>query len=389
MAAASSAAEKARPLPHYALPNFSVVLPTYSNHESDVISQAFRVGNFVTLHDLPHEMRPGQVSRGRFQKILDNRQPVEEGAEKVVFRKPKTFSEFEYMPSPYSIVDDLKRDERLRSEAAMAAAGHPSVWRSAGNTATLPHEDSFGGESPFYRDPDPYERADDEALRWKWLQDAQILAEPFKPSGAPPPTPATAPPRHRRAIHPLISPASPSLAGRVKGQMNEASTEMPNRQQLPHIVDALRKAVHDDWEEYNFLVCATDDEHVVIRFEMATLESEPGLVSYMNVFSRTSSIVSEWRLKKVVEDWNVTPGDGHLYFTFRPPWISAPVLDTYYSLHPEERVYQDKRVKSSLRAQAGGDGAAATDPDAFGYGGTASDDASATGAGLSMRPELT
>ena len=61
--------------------------------------------------------------------------------------------------------------------------------------------------------------------------------------------------------------------------MNEASTEMPNRQQLPHIVDALRKAVHDDWEEYNFLVCATDDEHVVIRFEMATLESEPGLVS--------------------------------------------------------------------------------------------------------------
>ena len=119
--------------------------------------------------------------------------------------------------------------------------------------------------------------------------------------------------------------------------MNEASTEMPNRQQLPHIVDALRKAVHDDWEEYNFLVCATDDEHVVIRFEMATLESEPGLVSYMNVFSRTSSIVSEWRLKKVVEDWNVTPGDGHLYFTFRPPWVRAHPSDTFYTLHPEER----------------------------------------------------
>ena len=208
----AASSEKARPLPHYALPNFSVVLPTYSNHESDVISQAFRVGNFVTLHDLPHEMRPGQVSRGRFQKILDNRQPVEEGAEKVVFRKPKTFSEFEYMPSPYSIVDDLKRDERLRSEAAMAAAGHPSVWRSAGNTATLPHEDSFGGESPFYRDPDPYERADDEALRWKWLQDAQILAEPFKPSGAPA-ADARARLTHRHAAHPLVSPASPPSQG--------------------------------------------------------------------------------------------------------------------------------------------------------------------------------
>lgn len=48
---------------------------------------------------------------------------------------------------------------------------------------------------------------------------------------------------------------------------------------------------------------------------------------------------------QVVEDWNVTPGDGHLYFTFRPPWVSVRVTDTFFSLHPEQRVFQDPRLK--------------------------------------------
>ena len=54
-------------------------------------------------------------------------------------------------------------------------------------------------------------------------------------------------------------------------------------------------------------VCSTDDEHLVVRFELATLDSEPGLVAYMNIFSRTNGVVSKYLLKKVVEDWNVAP----------------------------------------------------------------------------------
>ena len=41
----------------------------------------------------------------------------------------------------------------------------------------------------------------------------------------------------------------------------------------------------------------------------------------------------------------VTPGDGHLYFTFRPPWVVSRPLDTFYSLHPEQRTFQDPRLK--------------------------------------------
>jgi hypothetical protein len=94
-------------------------------------------------------------------------------------------------------------------------------------------------------------------------------------------------------------------------------------------------------------VCSTDDEHVVVRFELATLDSEPGLVAYMNVFARSQHVVSKFQLRKVVEDWNVTPGDGHLYFTFRPPWVTSRITDTFYALHPEQRVYQDSKFKRS------------------------------------------
>ena len=208
------------------------------------------------------------------------------------------------------------------TSSATSGCAHPRRWRrratppcggARGTRRRCPTRHSFGGESPFYRDPDPYERADDARCGRAARLDGDGRRSSPSPS-SPRVVPAAAgdavPPRHRHPRPPRLT-RLPSLPGR-QGPVTEASTEMPNCQQLPHTADALRKKTHDDWESYNFLVCATDDEHVVIRFEMATLESEPGLVSYMNVFSRTSSIVSEWRLKKVVEDWNITPGDGHL-----------------------------------------------------------------------------
>ena len=92
----------------------------------------------------------------------------------------------------------------------------------------------------------------------------------------------------------------------------------------------------------------------MVRFELATLDSEPGLGAYMNVFSRSHHVITKFMLKKVVEDWNVTPGDGHLYFTFRPPWVTSRITDTFYALHPEQRVYQDSKFKRSDASGAAG-----------------------------------
>ena len=219
----SSVPSRTRALPHYALPNFSVVLPTYSNQESDVITNAFRVGNFVSLHDLPHHVKPGQVSRSRFQKILDNRQESTEN--KAPHSKPAQFSTFEYVPSPYSVADDIARNNRLRSEELKKEAGHTAPFMMSDTAIKLPHEDGFGGLfNPFKGGADPYERADDQALRWAWLQDALIMSAPFRPSG------------------------------RVKGQAGQSASEIPGRQNLPEIVDRMRASIEEDWEEYGFLV---------------------------------------------------------------------------------------------------------------------------------------
>ena len=285
----------------------------------------------MTLGGLPNSMKPGQVSRSRFQKILDNRQPAEDwnvNLDQGYKPKAKSFGEFEYMSTPFSLADDLARLDREKSQKAMAAAGHPKAWVMSDQAVKLKHEDIAGVHanpemtfSAYTSTADPYERADDQALRYKWLQDAQILSGPFRPSG------------------------------RVKGSTGQASSELPSRTTLPAMVAELREAIELDWAEYAsphaplsshpsrhahtpfppplppltpapspfpyqvlLLVCSTDDEHIVIRFELATLDSEPGLGAYMNVFSRSEHVVTKFMLKKVVEDWNVTPGDGHLYF---------------------------------------------------------------------------
>ena len=134
--------EKEKSLPHYALPNFSVVLPTFSNHETDVITQAFRIGNYVSLSDLPNRVRPGQVSRSRFQKILDNRQ-ISEAEPQPYKAKAKYFSEFEHVPSPYSLVEEMARAERLQSEAKTKEVGHTMAFRMSDTAVKLKHEVGF------------------------------------------------------------------------------------------------------------------------------------------------------------------------------------------------------------------------------------------------------
>ena len=99
------------------------------------------------------------------------------------------------------------------------------------------------------------------------------------------------------------------------------------------------------WLTYTWCVrtlSRTEDESIIVRFELISLVSESAVLAYMNVFLR-SNIVSEYLLRKVVEDWCKKPGDGYLYFMFRPPWVKARTVDAYLALHPEERKYKTSR----------------------------------------------
>ena len=39
-----------------------------------------------------------------------------------------------------------------------------------------------------------------------------------------------------------------------------------------------------------------------VRFELSTLDSEPGLVAYMNIFARSNRVVNSLMLRKVSAD---------------------------------------------------------------------------------------
>ena len=82
----------------------------------------------------------------------------------------------------------------------------------------------------------------------------------------------------------------------------------------------------------------------------------------------------------------MTPGDGHLYFTFRPPWVNVRPTDTFFSLHPEQRSFQDPRLgKSAAEYSAGPDAGLAQIESALAGAGATGGSAD----GLSLRPELT
>lgn len=204
-------------LPHYALPNFSVVLPDYANNEADVIRSAFNTANFRSIADLPDTVRNGAVNRSRFEKMTANRQsPLDgtalaPGSETALFgqlrrlpdktNKPKYFMEFEYMPSPYSLAEELAKESRVHNAQLVAGAGHAGPFRPADSRARHVHEDVAGNFAEYVIDP--FECASDQVLRQKWLMDADVLAAPFKP------------------------------AGRVRGSNNETAMEVPGKAQLP------------------------------------------------------------------------------------------------------------------------------------------------------------
>ena len=63
-----------------------------------------------------------------------------------------------------------------------------------------------------------------------------------------------------------------------------------------------------------------------------------------------ADLASEYKLRRVVEDWAVQPGDGFLYFTLRPPWVHTATTDAFFTLHPEQR----KHALAPLRASRTG-----------------------------------
>jgi len=290
------------------------LLPEYKNTETDKIRDAFTANNFGSLSKLPWELQAGTVMHARASGIQENlRSGVGNGT--VAHHKPLQrrglFHEFEYIPSKYNLADELKRHERAEAVATMDTISQKQ-FVYAGTGKRLKHEDSF--EDRAWRYPymdDPFEGADEQERRLKWINESKVIQGPFLPTGV------------AKALH------------------------TPSRSQLPDMIKQLHEIMRVDWGTSNFSVMATQDDIIAVRFELNTIGSERALRSYMNVFAETNVAVLKYRLRRIIEDWNTKPGDGFVYFMFSPPWVHVAGTQSFFSLHPEERAVSSSRISST------------------------------------------
>jgi len=154
-----------------------------------------------------------------------------------------------------------------------------------GSSIKLKHEGMFDdGSYPYMGDP--FEECSDQESRLRWIDAAKELYGPFVPSG-----------KQKNKSH------------AVKGE-------------LPDIIRYIHTNLVEDWPEQNFSVLTTENDMICVRFETDNLDCSEALLGYMNVMAQSDPKITEFGLLRHLQDWNREPGDGHVYYLFRPPWVS-------------------------------------------------------------------
>jgi hypothetical protein len=203
------------------------------------------------------------------------------------------------LPSRYSLVDEIRKRDRLENDAAaMNMAGKPFVCVTA--KLKMKYESPFDdSENQYQYICDPYDAAQSQHLRDKWVEDSKVLHGPYIPSGT------------------------------------EKSISSISRAMLPTMVADIYRVIKEDWSNVEFSVLATEDDNIAVRFSLMSIDNERGIESYMNCLQKKGDCIVDYKLKKMVEDWGKKPGDGYIYYMLRSPWVKSRSMETYYTLYPE------------------------------------------------------
>ena len=291
----------------FMMPNTSSLLNPYTNDEQDHIKQTFQSSNYTSLADLPNKVGTGAVLSSKYKKqAVSVTERTREADEVLRGMRPSVpsatnsrgmFSEFDFMPVGDSDVvrrnlafrelTESKRKQKTVSENDFRPTG--SILITKGDLMPKYHSD-------------PYELAEDLDKRSKWLENSKIVAGHWKPIN----------------------------------ENDRLTGEKPTPAALDDIIHEFVRLLRSDWADSDFTI-SIRDEHIVVAFLLETVDSDEGLLAYMNILCRCNEMLNKHKLKKVVEQWNVRPGDGRVYFVFRPPWIVRAPTDTYYHLYPSER----------------------------------------------------
>jgi len=287
------------------MPNVSSMLPEYGNLEQDLIGRAFNAANYDAIARLPADIDHSTVAGARRMAIEAARTAAaapHDGTRNA--RRNGLFSEFEYSQSEYDLYNQLENKAREEHKAIMATISG-TEFKLPGSICKGKYQDGFqeGGLYPYLSDP--YEAAHEMALRLKWISQAQMLSGPWSNPG------------------------------------HDKLGDRPSRHLAGEIMAHLRKLIVEDWEDADVTIYPNEDEQWVVRFVLnEAIDSEAGLTAYMNCLLRTNPIVLKYQLTKVVEHWDIFPGDGCAYYTVRPPWVAQPKVEAFFTLHPEERDLQ-------------------------------------------------
>ena len=259
----------------------------------------------------------------------DNPPEVDEKGKVIRLYGGGLFHEFEWMPDPYDLhllrqkekkMDDSMKKEQISNTDFVVQTN----LQTSKNLNLLIPVDNFqnpfgidGKEAvnPYWRDSDdPYEAAEDEMLRAKWLEESKILHGDFKPA------------------------------------FSDKCIEKVNRSQLPDIVIYLKEIIRVDWAEINFIIGTNPEDFIEVKFEKSD-DAVMGLKAYMNTLISNHETISQYNLKRVLNYWGHTDKK-YIYFMLMPPWIKVRASDQYEQLQLKEKIRDEKEQEMGLGEEA-------------------------------------
>ena len=162
-----------------------VVLYEYTNKEQDLIKNAFRIGTFNSIRDLPNEIAPFAVTHNLKVKVQDtnlNSQITSHNSKiyrEILKQNGGVFQKFGWMPDQFGIEHDIRLKEKIEDQLR-AEIINPHVFQRAMLKKCLKYDYPFLGldevnTKSFLTAEDPYSISQNDSLRAHWIEEAKML----------------------------------------------------------------------------------------------------------------------------------------------------------------------------------------------------------------------
>jgi len=325
-------------MPHYSQTTVSHSAADFSNTEQDMIRQAFHTGNYTWMKELlPVELYPESVNFLR-KKRMDHVRTAQSARQPMTWSKMTSlwgggyYFEFEFMPDPYDAKRDHELSEKRKERSKWDDMGHPKDWKLPSCSQRLKHEPLVISKDelkdPRLKQSIPYlgpERSEEDSITKKSLNESSIQQPSFK--------------------------TGKGAGLNDDGKMSRAGVH-------PQIVYHLQNKLNEDWDDVVVIVSVTDMDIVQIAFEMKTVDSERGVMAYMNILSKDCELINTLGLRKISQLWGVQrifsnstmsknesmesnrdkfddqEDSTWMFFLLCPKWVKMRNTDAFYTRHP-------------------------------------------------------